>query len=196
MSPSDSLPKSSFASLLDNLEGDLLFPDAPSYDDVRRVWNGVSDLKPGAIARCINEADVIACVNFVRENGIQFSVRSGGHDYAGLSACDGGLLIDLSLMKTIGIDPEEQLARIDPGVTWGEFDADAQQYGLAASGGTSSGVGVAGYTLGGGTGYNSRKHGLALDNLIAAEIGDVSKIIDYRQAQGLLAIRNDAFIEL
>ncbi len=151
------------------LRGTLLQPDDPDYRDARLVWNGMIDRHPDMIAQCVGVADVMTCINFARENNITFSVRSGGHNVAGRSVCD-GLVIDLSQMNAVHIDTATQTARVQPGATWGEFDHEAQAFGLATTGGVHSGTGVAGLTLGGGIGYLARKHGLTIDNLIGADV--------------------------
>lgn len=152
------------------LEGRLIRKETTGYDESRKQWNYFFDFRPAAIAFCQNTNDVIECVNFVRENSIEFSVRSGGHDYSGKSVIDDGLVIDLSRLNSIRINPEKRTALAESGNTWGRFDEEAQKHGLATTGGTVSTVGIAGYTLGGGTGYLARKHGLAVDNLLSAEV--------------------------
>ncbi len=152
------------------LAGDLVRAGDANYDDVRRGWNGRYDRRPGAIARCRGTEDVVAAVGAARGHGVPLAIRGGGHSYAGLSSIDDGLLVDLSGMDGLEVDAEARTARVGPGVRWGAFDAAAQAHGLATTGGTVSTVGVSGYTLGGGTGYLARKHGLGLDNLIAAEV--------------------------
>lgn len=148
----------------------VLEPGEPGYVEARRVWNGVFDRQPDVIARCSDTADVIVAVDFAREHQLLLAVKSGGHDYAGNSASDGGLLIDLSPIDHLRIDPEARRANVGPGVRWGVLDRETQKHGLATTGGTVSAVGVAGYTLGGGTGHLARKHGLGLDNLVSAEV--------------------------
>lgn len=157
-------------SLRGRIRGTILTADDEGYDEARAIWNGRFDRYPGAIVGCRGTDDVIAAVNVARERGLLVSVRSGGHDYAGKSVADGALVIDLSLMDEIAIDAESNRARVGPGVRWGAFDGEAQAHGLAAAGGTVSTVGVAGFTLGGGSGWLTRKHGLALDNLLSAEV--------------------------
>ncbi len=152
------------------LGGQLIRPGDPEYDNARRVWNAMSDKRPALIARCAGVADVIACVNFARENGLLVAVRGGGHNAAGNAVCDGGLVIDLSQMCRVHVDPKTRTARADGGVTWGDLDRETQAFGLATVGGTVSMTGIAGLTLGGGMGWLMRKHGLACDNLISAEV--------------------------
>jgi FAD/FMN-containing dehydrogenase len=152
------------------LQGRLILPDDAGYDDARAVWNGMIDRYPAMIARCETVADVIASVNFAREHDLLISVRGGGHNVAGHATNDGGIVIDLSPMKAIEVDPERRIAHAQPGVIWGELDQATQAYGLATPGGEVSDTGIAGLTLGGGMGYLRRKHGLSADNLIAAEM--------------------------
>lgn len=150
--------------------GEVVLPGDTKYDQARRVWNGMIDRYPALIARCARVEDVIASVNFARENELLVAVRGGDHNVAGHATCDGGLVIDLSPMKRIEIDPVSRVARVEAGVTWGELDAAAQVYGLATPGGVFSETGIAGLTLGGGFGWLRNKYGLSCDNLIAAEV--------------------------
>lgn len=152
------------------LRGHLITPSSPVYDETRRIWNAMIDCHPGVIVRCAGAADVIRCVTFARENGLLTAVRGGGHGIAGHAVCDGGLLIDLALMKSVRIEPKNRVAWVEPGVTLGEFDAEAQAFGLATPLGINSTTGIAGLTLGGGFGWLSRKHGMTVDNLIAADV--------------------------
>jgi FAD/FMN-containing dehydrogenase len=153
-----------------SLRGDVLSPDSGGYDAARRVWNGMIDKRPALIARCAGVADVLAAVTFARTHGLPVAVRGGGHNVAGHAVCDGGLVIDLSRMKDIRVDPAARTARAEPGVTWGEFDRATQAFGLATTGGTAPSTGIAGLTLGGGLGWLMRRHGLTCDNLVAAEV--------------------------
>jgi FAD/FMN-containing dehydrogenase len=150
--------------------GQLIFRNDPDYDTARAVWNGMIDRHPALIARPKTAADVSAAVNFARESGLVLAVRGGGHNVAGSAVCDDGLVIDLSQMRAITVDPTARRARAQGGVTWGELDAATQQYGLAAPGGVVSDTGIAGLTLGGGLGWLRRKHGLSSDNLVSVEI--------------------------
>ena len=140
------------------------------YNAVRQVWNGLIDRRPALIARCTGTADVIAAVNFGRTHNLLVSVRGGGHNVAGAAICDGGLMIDLSLMKGIHVDSWRRTARAQAGVTWGDLDHETQAFGLATPGGVVSTTGIAGLTLGGGLGWLRSKHGLACDNLISVDI--------------------------
>ena len=152
------------------LRGSLLHPGDDGYDQARKIWNGMFDRRPALIARCAGAADVISAVNFARDNGLQVAVRGGGHSFPGHSVCDGGLVIDLSPMKAIRVDPAARTARAEPGVKWLEFDHETQAFGLATTGGTASDTGIAGLTLGGGLGWLSSKYGLTIDNLISADV--------------------------
>lgn len=152
------------------LEGTVLTPDSPGYEDARTIWNGAIDRRPALIAQCLTAADVAAAVVHARANGLTISVRGGGHSAAGHAVCDDGLMIDLSRMKRIEIDVAERVVRVEPGVLLGELDRATQEHGLAVPAGTVSHTGVAGLTLGGGIGSLMRKHGLTIDSLLAAEV--------------------------
>ncbi len=152
------------------LDGALIRPDDADYDEVRAVWNGMIDRRPGAIARCANINDVMAAVDFAREHGLLVSVRGGGHHIAGTAVCDDGLMIDLSAMRAVSVDPDRRTALVEGGATLGDLDRETQAFGLATPGGVVSTTGVGGLTLGAGFGWLSRLHGLAIDNLVAAEL--------------------------
>lgn len=152
------------------LRGDVLQPNDSEYDSARLIWNGMFDKKPALIARCHGSADVIAAVNFARENRLLTAVRCGGHNSSGSGSCDGGLLIDLSNMNAVHVDPKTRLARVQGGATWGDFDSEAQVHGLATPGGVVSATGVGGLTLAGGLGWLRGKYGLSLDNLVSVDI--------------------------
>ncbi len=153
-----------------NLRGQMLCPGDGGYDEARKVYNGMIDKRPAIIARCTGVADVIATVNFARTNNLLLSVRGGGHGVAGNAVCEGGLMIDLSPMKGIRVNPVNQTLRAEAGVTWGALDRETQVFGLATTGGIYSGTGIAGLTLGGGIGYLNRKYGLACDNFLSADV--------------------------
>jgi FAD/FMN-containing dehydrogenase len=153
-----------------DFRGQLIRPDDPMYDAARRVWNGAIDRHPALIARCTGVADVIAAVRFAREHDLVVSVRGGGHNVAGTAVCDDGVVIDLSPMKGIWVDPVAGRARAQAGLLWGEFDRETQRFGLATPGGIVTHTGVAGLTLGGGLGWLMRKHGLTCDNLLSADV--------------------------
>ena len=152
------------------LRGPLIQPGDESYDEQRQVWNANVDKRPALIARCAGVADVITCVNLARENNLLVSVRGGAHSFAGTAVCDGGLVIDLSLMKGIRVNAKERTVRAEGGVKWGEFDHETQAFGLATTGGTVADTGIGGLTLGGGHGWLGSKYGLVSDNLISADI--------------------------
>ena len=153
-----------------HLKGELLRSGDEGYDDARKVWNGMIDKRPALIARCVNTDDVVACVNFARENDLLVSVRGGGHNYAGKAVCDDGLMIDLSLMKGIEVDPANSTVKAQAGLKLGEFDRETQRFGLATTLGMNTDTGIAGLTLGGGYGWLGGKYGLACDNLISATV--------------------------
>ena len=150
--------------------GSFVGPDDAGYDDVRAVHNGLVDKRPGLIARCHNVADVRDAVNFGRDSGLEISVRGGGHNVAGRAVTDGGLMIDLSLMRGVDVDPARQRARSQGGVTWNEYNRATGVYGQATTGGVISTTGVAGLTLGGGLGWLMGKHGLSIDNVRQIEL--------------------------
>lgn len=151
-------------------QGEIIRQSDSGYDAARSIWNAMIDKYPALIARCTSSDDVNEAVNFARETGMLLSVRGSGHNVAGSAVCDGGLMIDLSLMKDIQVDPDRSTAKAQPGVVFGEMDKATQPYGLAAPGGIVSETGIAGLTLGGGFGWLSRKHGFSCDSLISAEI--------------------------
>lgn len=152
------------------MRGPVLQPGDLAYDEARTLWNAIVDRYPALIARCTGTADVIAAVKFAREHNLLVSVRGGGHSVSGKAVCDGGLMIDLSAMKSIRVDPVGLTARAEPGVLWQEFDRETQAFGLATPGGTVGTTGIAGLTLGGGQSWLTGKYGLTLDNLISADI--------------------------
>jgi FAD/FMN-containing dehydrogenase len=153
-----------------SLRGELIRPGDKDYDNARKIWNGMIDKHPALIARCTGVADVISTVNFARTNKLLVAVRGGGHNVAGNAVCDGGIVIDLSRMKGMRVDPASRTARAQAGLTWGEFDHETQAFGLATTGGLISTTGIAGFTLGGGIGWLMRKHGLTCDNLLSADM--------------------------
>lgn len=156
--------------LAGRLRGRLLEESDPSYDNARRIWNGMIDRRPGLIAQCAGAADAAAAVRFVRDHGLLVSVRAGGHNIAGAAVCDGGVVIDLSPMKSVRVDLAEGQAWVEPGATLGDVDRETQAFGLALPTGINSTTGIAGLTLGGGFGWLSRKFGLTIDNLLAADV--------------------------
>jgi len=152
------------------VRGAVLTPGEDGYDTARSVWNAMIDRKPGVIVRCAGAADVRAAVDFAREAGVLLAVRGGGHNIAGSAVCDGGVMIDLTPMKSVRVDPHAKTARVEPGVTLGEFDRETQAFGLTTPTGINSTTGIAGLTLGGGFGWLSRKFGLTSDNLVSADV--------------------------
>jgi FAD/FMN-containing dehydrogenase len=150
--------------------GELLRSGDAGYEDARKVFNAMIDKHPAIIVRCAGAVDVIRAVNFARAHNLLIAVRGVGHNVAGTSICEGGILIDLSRMKGMRIDPVKRTVRVEPGLTWGEVNDDLQEFGLAATGGFVSTTGVSGLTVGGGLGWLVRKYGLALDNLLSVDV--------------------------
>ena len=161
---------SEFDELGGSFRGELLLPAGPDYDNARRIWNGAIDRRPACIARCTGVADVVAAVRFARERDLEIALRGGGHNVAGTAVCDEGIVIDLSAMRAVSVDPAGRTAWVQGGALWGDVDHETQAHGLATTGGIISHTGVAGLTLGGGLGFLMRKHGLAVDNLLAADV--------------------------
>ena len=152
------------------LHGPLILPGDEGYDEARSIWNGAIDRRPACIARCTGVADVVAAVRFARDTGVEVAVRGGGHNVAGTATCDDGIVIDLSDLRAVWVDPTSRTARVQGGALWGDVDRETQVHGLATTGGIVSHTGVAGLTLGGGIGWLMRKHGLAVDNLLGADV--------------------------
>lgn len=153
-----------------HFRGEILTPASAGYDAARKIWNGMIDRRPAAIARCTGPWDVAAAVRFAADEGLYPAVRGGGHNVAGLAMLDGGLVIDVSLMKDIAVDPGEHTAEAQAGLTWGEFDRATQAHGLATTGGLISTTGIAGLTLGGGVGWLMGRCGLVCDNTLAYDV--------------------------
>ncbi len=153
-----------------SLRGEVLLPGDARYDDARRIWNGMIDKHPALIARCAGTADVIESVRFAREHDLVVSARGGGHNIAGNCVCEDGLMIDLSPMKGIRVEPGRRIARAEPGVKLGEFDLETQAFGLATPLGVATDTGIAGLNLGGGYGWLAGKYGLSCDNLVSADV--------------------------
>jgi len=164
------LDATTIAPLADGFRGELILAGAPGYDEARTIYNAMIDRKPALIARCTDVADVIAAVDFGRENGLDIAIRGGGHNGPGLCLVDDGLVVDLSAMKGIRVDPDARTARVEAGCVWGDVDHATHPFGLAAVSGIISTTGVGGLTLGGGHGYLTRKYGLTVDNLLAADV--------------------------
>ncbi len=142
--------------LRSGLRGSILLPGDPGYDQARTVWNAMIDKRPGLIVRCAGAADVLRAIRFGRDHGLLIAIKGAGHNIAGSAVCDGGLMVDLSPMKSVHVDPWNRTARVEPGVTLGELDREAQAFGLATPLGINSTTGVAGLTVGGGFGWLSR----------------------------------------
>jgi FAD/FMN-containing dehydrogenase len=158
------------ASFRDGFAGTIITPHDAEYETARVVWNGTVLSRPAVIARCHTVEDVVAAVNVTRAAGVPLAVRAGGHSVAGSSSCEAGVVIDLTAMRAVDVDPLGQVAVVQPGATWADFDGAAAVHGLASTGGLISTTGVAGLTLGGGIGWLQRKYGLACDNLRAAQL--------------------------
>src|SRR4030095_1762668 len=151
--------------------GQLIEPHHPAFDEARRVWNGMIDRRPALIAQCSGAADVIAAVNFASRHNLVVAVRGGGHSIPGHSVCDGALMIDLSRMRGVMVDPEQRTVRAQGGALWGDVDHESQAFGLATSGGVVSTTGIGGLTLGSGSqSWLIRKYGNAADNLLSADV--------------------------
>jgi hypothetical protein len=164
------LEKAAVNELADSLSGELLLPGHPAYDEVRRIWNGMHDKRPALIARCSSAQDISNAVTFARERELLVAVRGGGHSWPGKSVCDGGLMIDLSMMNSVRVDPVRKRAFAKGGALLNALDTASREHGLITTAGVVSHTGVGGFTLGGGFGRLNRKFGLAIDNLESAEI--------------------------
>jgi FAD/FMN-containing dehydrogenase len=155
---------------ISGFRGELITADHADYDTTRAVWNGAVDRRPRLIARCSGTADAAAAVCYARDHDLEIAVRGGGHNVAGTAVCDDGIVVDLSAMRVVLVDPGSRTARVQGGALWGDVDHETQAYGLATTGGIVGHTGVGGLTLGGGIGWLMRKHGLTIDNLLAAEV--------------------------
>ena len=173
--------------------GDVVHPDSADYDSARQVFNGLIDKRPAVVLRCRSRADIVAAVRYAVGSGAEIAVRCSGHSVAGHSSTDGGILIDLSLMRRVVVDPEHRIAVIEPGATWRDIDQVTARHGLACPGGVVSSTGVGGFTLGGGVGWLSRTYGLTCDNLIAAELvlanGEVLYVSESQNPEVLWGLR-------
>src|SRR5579883_2031366 len=167
---SKKISQGTIAALRSKLRGSIALPGDDGYDAARTIWNATVDRRPGLVVRCLDTADVIHAVKLAQEEKLLIAVRSGGHNIAGNAVCDGGLLIDLSLMKSVNVDPASRIARAAPGATLADLDKETQAFGLATPLGINSTTGIAGLTLGGGFGWTTRKFGLTVDNLISADV--------------------------
>ena len=159
-----------FQSFKSGFRGPVLTPDDAAYEESRRIWNAMIDRHPGLIARCTGTADVVQAVRFANQHRLLVSVRGGGHNIAGLAVCEGGFMIDLSLLRGVWVDPARRTARAQAGCTLGDVDRETQLHGLAAVLGFVSATGIAGLTVGGGFGYLTRRHGWTCDNLVSMEV--------------------------
>jgi hypothetical protein len=164
------LDEATVMGLRKSLRGTLLQPSDADYDRGRTIWNSMITRRPAVIARVAGAADVIACVNFARENGLPLSIRGGGHNVAGAALCEGGLMIDMSLRRGVRVDVDGRIVHVEAGATWGDVDHETQLFGLVVPSGIVSTTGVAGFTLGGGFGWTSRTFGYAADNLLSVDI--------------------------
>ncbi len=167
---SDALGDATLGELAQALRGELIRPGDPGYDESRSIWNGAHDKKPALIIRCHGVADVVKAVEFARSEGLPLAVRGGGHSIPGFSTVDNGVVLDLSLMNAVRVDPDRRTLTAQGGALWSDVDAEAQAFGLAVTGGLISTTGIAGFTLGGGIGFLVRKCGLTCDNLVGADI--------------------------
>jgi FAD/FMN-containing dehydrogenase len=164
------IPQDAVSALRGKVRGTVALPGEDGYDAARTIWNAMVDRRPALVVRCLGAADVIHAVKLARDEKLLVAVRGGGHNIAGNAVCDGGLLIDLSLMRSVRIDAGSDTARVEPGATLADFDKEAQEFGLVTPLGINSTTGVAGLTLGGGFGWTTRKYGLTIDNLISADV--------------------------
>src|SRR3954468_15689561 len=156
--------------LRESIRGEVITPRDAGYAEARRVWNGAHDRRPALVVRCAGAADVATAVGFARSNDLPIAVRGGGHSIAGFSTCDNGIVIDLSQMSSVRVDPAGRRATVGGGAVWADVDRETQEHGLGTTGGLVSSPGVAGFALGGGIGWTMRSFGLACDNLAAAEV--------------------------
>jgi len=152
------------------IKGQIVLPDDLNYNEVRKIWNAMIDRRPAVIVQCAEADDVLHAISYARENGLEISIRGGGHNIAGSALCDNGVLIDFSNMKTVSVDVQKKRAYVEPGATLGDFDKAVQAHGLATPVGINSTTGIAGLTLGGGFGWLTRKYGMTIDNLVSAEM--------------------------
>lgn len=156
--------------LRSGLRGKALTENDEGYDSARAVWNAMIDRRPRLIVRCKGVADVMDAVSFARDHNLPVSIRGGAHNVAGHAVCDGGVMIDLSLMRSVWVDPDARRARVEGGCTWGDVDRETQAFGLATPGGLISDTGVAGLTLAGGIGWLRSRYGLCIDNIVSADV--------------------------
>jgi FAD/FMN-containing dehydrogenase len=192
----DPVDQSALRELASGFRGELVLPTDASYEVHRAVWNGSINRFPAVIARCAGVADVIEAVRFARRTGLTAAVRSGGHSFPGLSVCDGGVVIDLSLMNGVRVDLASRTVRAQAGIRLGELDRETQAFGLAVPAGIVTHTGLAGLTLGGGIGWLMRKYGLTIDQLISADVvtasGDVLTASDRENPDLFWGLRGGA----
>jgi FAD/FMN-containing dehydrogenase len=188
-----SIDEATWAGFLASVRGEVVVPGDDAYDTHRRVWNAMIDRRPGAIVRCAGSADVVASVRFAREHDLLVSVRGGGHNVAGKAVADGALMIDLSAMGSVHVDPALATVRVAGGCLWSDVDRETQGFGLATTGGTVSHTGVAGLTLGGGLGWLGPLHGLTCDNLVSVDLvtatGEYLRVSDREHPELFWALR-------
>src|SRR5947207_1411885 len=181
------------AAFAEDFGGEIVVPGDPGYDSARVVWNAVIDRHPAVVARCASTEDVIRAVRLAREHDLVVAVRSGGHSVGGFSTCDGGILIDLSLMRGVRVDPERRIAHVRGGSLLGDLDKEAQAFGLACPVGVVGHTGVAGLTLGGGMGRLQRRYGFSVDNMLAVELvtadGRVVRVSEQEEPELFWGIR-------
>jgi len=156
--------------LKNKVKGQIVLPGDPNYNEVREIWNAMIDRQPAVIVQCAEADDVPHAISYARENGLEISIRGGGHNIAGSALCDNGVVIDFSNMTTVSVDAQKRSAYVEPGATLGDFDKAVQAHGLATPVGINSTTGIAGLTLGGGFGWLTRKYGMTIDNLVSAEM--------------------------
>jgi FAD/FMN-containing dehydrogenase len=168
--PSTVMGEATLADLRATVRGEVITPRDTNYDEARQVWNGAIDRHPAVIARCAGTADVVNAVQFARSEGLPIAVRGGGHNVAGFGTCENGFVLDLSPMKGVRVDTAAGTVRAQGGVLWGELDRETQAFGSATTGGLVTTTGIAGFTLGGGIGWLMRRHGIAADNLLSADV--------------------------
>ena len=166
----NALDEAAVQQLRASVRGAVIRPDDEAYETARRIWNGMIDRRPAVIVRCAGVADVVTAVNFARDRDLRIAVRGGGHSAAGHAVCDDGLVVDLTTLTGVRVDPRTQTAHAQGGLLWKDLDHETQEFGLATTGGTVSNTGIAGLTLGGGLGWLMGKHGLTCDNLLAADV--------------------------
>ena len=162
--------KETVENLRRKVKGQIVLPSDPSYDEVREIWNAMIERRPALIVRCAEADDVPHAILFARENGLEISVRGGGHNIAGNALCENGVMIDFSTMRKVRVDAEKRRAYVEPGATLADFDGAVQAHGLATPVGINSTTGIAGLTLGGGFGWLTRKYGMTVDNLVSADL--------------------------